>query len=823
MHKTFHIPESKEHFKPSRDFHIEHAKIALAVDFDRQRIDGSCELILTPLRGGVKTIKLDAAEMEVKGVMVDGEKSEFSVGGGRLEIASGLAQGTPKKVVVEYGAHPRMGVIFTAPDKEHPEKEVQAWTHNEAELAHFWFPCFDHPSERFTTETVISVPTGFRVISNGKLVSKWDSGDRTVYHWKEEFPHPAYLTSFVAAKLEELTQEADGVKLNYNFPGSKKDDVLRYFGETPKMIEVFGELTGVKYPYEKYDQTTVQDFVFGGMENLNATTLSTSYYPTAATEEDFQTSYSTPHVNAVDLVAHELAHQWFGDYVTCEDWHHAWLNEAMATYLQCLYVEKTMGTDQMRWDLDARTQQYFEEDKKEYRRAIVDNCYVFPDDLFDFALYEKGASMVHELRYIMGDEAFLRGINGYLKKHGGGNAETDDFRRAMEKASGLSLEKFFKQAFLTPGHPEFEVEYSWDEESSAARVRVRQVQDPEESAWVFELPCELTFLVGKAWKSFRVRLDARDQTFSFGFEEKPSAVEFDPKHWLMKELKFEKSVGMWEAQLRQSPDAWSRAEAARALGKARTGGVQVLVDAATGDGFWDVKANAFRALGEIGSEEAKAALLAIPAPKGRRERRALVEALGRFKDDACRDKTIHFLKNDDSPYVRCEAALALGKSSPSVAFAYLKEAMKEPSPNDTLREACLEAMGSLKDDGVAEAVARSLAYGNPTRVRLGALKAIKGRGEVLSSEVPVIKEIILHDKEFRVRLGALESVVRSLMDRRFVDEVKAASESDEDLRVRRRALEVYHELTSASQTSDYIAELRHEVEELKARSPSKGV
>src|SRR5579863_8209766 len=646
-HRSFHLPESKEHFKPDRGFHTDHVRIELSVDFQKKRIDGACELTIRPLREGVRVIKLDAAEMEVRAVKVDGEKAEFSHVGQTLEVQKALERGLPCKVLVEYGAQPRVGVFFTAPDPEHPEKEVQAWTHNEAELAHYWYPCYDHPSDKFTSEIVLSVPKGFRVISNGTLHSTREEGDRTIFHWKEDFPHSSYLTSFVAAKLGEITQEANGVKLHYNFPESRREDVLRYFGETPKMIEVFEELTGVKYPYEKYDQTTVQDFVFGGMENISATTLSTNYYPPAGTEEDFQTSYSSPHVNAVDLVAHELAHQWFGDLVTCEDWHHAWLNEGLSTYLQCLYIEKTRGVDQMRWDLDARTREYFEEDQKEYRRAIVDNVYVFPDDLFDFALYEKGASKVHELRYIMGDEAFFRGLSGFLKAHAKGSAQTSDFRRAMEEASGLSLEKFFKQAFHTPGHPEFEVEYAWDEGSKTAKVRVRQVQDPTESAEVFGAPCELAFYVPGGKKSFRVNLDSRDQTFTFPLGAHPSIVEFDPKNWIMKEVKFEKGAEMLAEQLKGSEDAWSRAEAAEELGRMRTG-VKVLIEAAAHDVFWDVRASAVRSLGEVGTDEGEAALLAMPVPRDRWVRRALVKALGHYRSEACKERLIGFLKNDES-------------------------------------------------------------------------------------------------------------------------------------------------------------------------------
>jgi len=409
VHKSFHLPESKLHYAPELDFHTAHIKIELSLDFDRKRIAGACTLEIEPLRPNLGEVRLDACEMDISKVSVDGATEEFQYDNSTLAVPL-KPGGARRSIRVEFRATPREGLYFTAPDAEFPEKEVQAWTHSEAIAARHWFPCHDHPADKPTSELLVTVPKGFRVISNGKLLSTNDDGTTATYHWREDVPHSTYLTSFVAGKFGVIEQEAQGVRLRYNFPESKRADVLRYFGETPRMIELFGNLTGVKYPYEKYDQTTVQDFLFGGEENINATTLAMSYYPDAESEEDFQTTYSTPHVNAVDLVAHELAHQWFGDYVTCSDWAHAWLNEGFATYFQALYLEKSRGVDEMRWDLSSRVEDYFEEDEREYRRPIVDHDYVGPDDLFDSHLYPKGASMLHELRFLVGDEAFLKGI-----------------------------------------------------------------------------------------------------------------------------------------------------------------------------------------------------------------------------------------------------------------------------------------------------------------------------------------------------------------------------------------------------------------------------
>ena len=814
-HGSFHLPESRPHYAPRLDFHTAHIKVELALDFEKENASGACSLEIEPLAKDLDKIELDACEMDISGVSVDDAPAEFEYDNKTLAIA--IKPGGGRRTVrVEYSIAPREGLYFTAPDSEHPEREVQAWTHSEAIAARHWFPCHDHPGDKSTSELIVKVPKAMRVISNGKLLSTSDDGTTATYHWREDSPHSTYLTSFVAGRFGVVEQEVQGIKLRYNFPESRRADVLRYFGETPRMMEVFGELTGVKYPYEKYDQTTVQDFIFGGEENINATTLATSYFSDAQSAEDFQTSYSTPHVNAVDLVAHELAHQWFGDLVTCSDWPHAWLNEGFATYFQVLYIERSRGVDEMRWDLDSRVKDYFEEDGTEYRRPIVDRGYVWPDDLFDSHLYPKGASMLHELRFLLGDETFFRGIAHYLQTHAYSSADTHDFMTSMSKLSGQDLEEFFEQAFYRAGHPEFEVGYSWDERGKTATLKVRQVQKTDELTPVFKLPCDIVFYVNGERLKFRVLLDSAEQTLTFLLPSKPSVVELDPQRWLLKTLKFEKSLDLLLNQLETSQDAWSRAEAARDLGKLKSNmAVAPLEAAAATEQFWHVKATAVKALGEIGTNLALKALLSMESPKNRRIRRSLAEALGGFEDERARKLLVDMLEKDESPYVRCEAALALAKSWPKGALPHLKNAMKMTSPNETLAEACLDAMGRLEDPSVAQVIKESLAYGKPTRVRIGALRAIKRRGFIHDDEVQALKQIALHDKEFRVRLYLVNELVRSLGDRRFLETVREASRSDRDSRVRRKSLETYYELAASVERSTAVTKLKEEVEELK--------
>jgi aminopeptidase N len=814
-HKSFLLPESKPHYVPPKEFRTLHRKIELSVDFQKKSISGFCTLDVEPISPGLRKVHFDACELDIKSCTVDGANVEFEYDNAVLAVPLAEKKGS-RSIRVEYSASPKEGLYFSAPDAEHPEKDVQAWTHSEPEAARYWYPCHDHPSDKSSSEMVIRVPTGFRVISNGKLLSTRVDGNGTVFHWREDTPHSSYLTSFVAGRFGEITQEVHGLKLHYNFPESKRADVLRYFGETPRIIEVLEALTGMKYPYEKYDQTTVQDFLIGGEENLNATTLAMNYYPEAGTEEDFQPAYSNPFSRAVNLVAHEAAHQWYGDWVTCSDWCHAWVNEAWATYLQSLYTERTMGADFMRWEMRAREVEYFEEDETEYRRPIVDREYVSPHDVFDHTTYRKGAAMLHELRYIMGDDAFFRGTAEFLRRHAKACGDTDDVRKAMEAVSGLQLEEFFEQAFLKPGYPEFNVSFAWDDAAKTATLRVKQEQDTADGTPVFKLPCDITFYVKGARRKFRVVLDSAEQSLVFSLDARPSVVEFDPERWLLKKVKFEKTFDLLENQLARSQDAWSRAEAATALGK--TGSeraVLALKAAAQREQFWDVRACALRALGEIGNDSALEAILEIGTPSDRRVRRAVAKALGSFKEERARKLLVGFLESDESPYVRCEAALSLAKSWPDGALSHLKKAMEVHSPNETLAEACLEAMGKLKDEEVKKIVDESLVYGRPTRVRVGALKAIKARGKIADDELPLLKEILQNDKESRVRLYLISSLLRELSDERFMEALAEVSKKERNGSVRRQALEVYYDLSKEADQKTALAKLKAEVEVLK--------
>jgi aminopeptidase N len=815
-YRSFHLPESRPHFARSKAFHTEHLKLEIEVDLQRKRLEGRASLRIIPLRS-LQRIELDARAMQISAVTLDGRACRYEYDNEKLiAIADSPLTKGEHEIVLSYSTSPTQGVYFIQPDEAYPDKEVQAWTQSETEFASYWVPCYDFPNDMSTSELLITVREGFLAISNGKLLSAAKNGDKVTYHWKEETPHSTYLNSFVVGKFGVKKEEVGGISLEYYFPEGRRNDVARYFGETAKMMKVFGELTGIKYPYSKYAQTTVEDFIYGGMENISATTLTTTNYHDERSDEDFQVSYSREGSNAVNLVAHELAHQWFGDLVTCADWSHAWLNEGFASYFQCLYLEKEKGVDILRRDMSLKAELYFDEDESSYRRPIVERNYVYPDDLFDSTTYEKGAWMIHQLRYILGDDSFFRGVREYLKQFSRENAETHDLRKALERVSGESLEEYFEEFFFKAGYPEFELEYAWDEVGSTANLSVRQRQQTDDQTPIFRLPCDIVFYTQKGRTKKRVLLSSAEEKLTFELGSKPRIVEFDPEEWILKKVKFRKSFELLANQLRGSIDASSRARAAADLGFTKNNAVLApLKEAAMTDPSWIVRARALEALGEVGTEEALTSILSLGIPENRRVRRALAKALANFKGQGGYKLLEEFLLRDESPYVQCEAAISLAKAHASEALQLLKKAMKINSPNFTLTEACLDAAGYIKEEEVRTLIGENLRYGVPSRARIGAMKGIINRGYAYEDEVATLKEILLRDKEFRVRYYVADQVAPRLAERRMLEELKRASVSDQDTRVRRRALEAYYELLRTAETISSIAKLGEEVEGLK--------
>ena len=464
--RPFAFTSSPRHFERPRPFAVEHIALDLALDFETKSVSGSASLRLRRIDPEASSVELDAIGFTIASVTVSDNAVTHTYDGRVLTVPI-PPQSDRVNVVVTYSATPRKGLYFLEPDEHVPNRPKQAWTQLQEEDARHLFPCHDKPHVKMTTEARIRVPHGYYVLSNGALRERQDDGKTTTFHWQMNEPHASYLVTIVAGEFTEiaatahvngvapeLPEEGRDVPVTYLVPKGREADAKRTFGRTPDMISYFSELLHVPYPWNKYAQVVVSDFIFGGMENTTATTM----YEHILLDER-----AALDVTSDDLIAHELAHQWFGDLVTCRDWSEGWLNEGFATFMEHVWREKVLGRDEYEYSIRNDLAAYLSEAAGRYRRAIVCQDYDAPLDLFDRHLYEKGGLTLHVLRTELGDALFWRGVSLYLHRHARGVVETRDLMRALEEVSGRSLGRRFEELVYKPGHAEVEIELSWSD------------------------------------------------------------------------------------------------------------------------------------------------------------------------------------------------------------------------------------------------------------------------------------------------------------------------------------------------------------------------
>ncbi|MBC5806661.1 MAG: aminopeptidase [Candidatus Eremiobacter antarcticus] len=810
--RSFALASAKPQYAPDRPAAVEHIALVLRFDFEKHILFATCRTTLSAVGKPLHAIEMDCADLIIKSVhSAAGKRMEHETVGGKLHIALGqpVQPGKSTVVVVEYEARqPRQGIYFVSPDEAYPDKPVQVWTQGQDQDAHYWFPCIDYPNAKATTEIIATVPADFFVLSNGVLaeVSADKSSKTKTYHWKMETPHVTYLVSCVAGKFAEHTDMVGRLPVSYYVRPGREEEGARSFGKTPKMIGFFADKLDVPYPYVKYAQIAVADFIFGGMENTTATTQTDTTLHDERAHVDFSSD---------SLVAHELAHQWFGDLLTCKDWSHAWLNEGFATYFDALFREHDRGPDEFdyyRLQLAAR---YFEEDSQRYRRPIVTNIYSEPIDLFDRHLYEKGACVLHMVRRMLGDELWWRAIHRYVEDNAYQNVETIDLVRAIEKVTGRNLLPFFDQWIFKAGHPEFKVRYQWDEVTKSVLVAVAQTQETSQATPVFSLPLTVAFgFRQKPELKYQIFCDKNDQTFTFALEQKPDAFYFDPQGDVLKTVELHAPREMLIRQALEDKHLSGRVDAIRAL--ARDSSMEV-VDALerllAGKAFWGVQAEAAFALGKIRTDHAFQALVRARGVAHPKARRAVADALGAFRGDEACDALAPMLRRDESYFVESAAAAGIGKTRSAKAFALLRKALSKQSWNDVVRAGAMRGFGHLGDERAIDICLEWTPYGKPPSSRYAAIEAL---GKLATGNKAVRERLLelMDDKNFHVRITALDAL-EELHDRAAIPAIENLAAQDVDGRLKRRCVEAARAIREYQEKPSEMHVLRDEIDSLR--------
>lgn len=725
------------HDVPIQPFDQEHLRLDLRFDFEARTVAGAAVLRVRPLDDSLHTLVLFGAGLQIDSLQASfpgGRRvpASYRTGGAdslviRLDSLAALAGGTLRadrafEVHVAYTARPRRGLFFVPPGAHSPHPQL--WSQGEPEDNRHWFPSFDTPGDRLTSEIYATVDRPLLVLSNGLLVEERDNPDGTVtFHYLQRQPHPTYLVSLVVGAYQVVPgtfPTADGrrLPLAYWVYPDRAADVERTFGRTPEMMRFFSGRLHYPFPWPQYAQAVAHDFHFGGMENTGATTLSDHVLidERAALDDDPDA-----------LIAHELAHQWFGDLVTAEYWSDVWLNEGFATYLAARYAAHAEGEDALALRLQARADGYLAEAAR-YRRPLVWHRWEAPLQMFDAHSYDKGAWVLHMLHEQVGDAAFWEILDLYLKWNQYGSVDTGYLQRAVEAVVQEDFTPFFDQWVYAAGHPVLDVAYAYRPEAQALEVTIRQQQTGFEVPDVFALDLALEVHTLADSARFEVPLRAREETFTFPLAMAPRYVVLDPERDVLAEVRVTQPATAWVAQLRYAAGVASRIQAARALVAFKEDPALLIAlrNALEREAVPGVRAEIVRTLGSLPPSAAGARALvdayddAAPAV-----REAVLTALGTFKElpEAAALAT-RAAEAETSYRVQAAAVRTLARLGAPGALDIARAALVTPSHREVVRQAAFDALAHL-DLPAREALETGRTYSRadqPTEVRTAALR-----------------------------------------------------------------------------------------------------
>lgn len=515
----------KNSFNRERRFDVQHYTIRVGFDRRRKIVFGDTTVRVKPLKKGFDRMELDAAQMRFDSVKLESDNRDvvYRVDDSKIYLTFDRPYSPDDSISIrfKYSTKPKKGIYFVEAETEDGKvtRPAQVWTQGEPEESRHWFPSYDFPDDKATSEQYITVDAEETAVGNGELLETIVNPDQTkTFHYRMNVPHSVYLTSFVVGTYVKTVDAHKNIPLGfYMYPGSEPL-AKQIFGKTGEMMRVYEELTRVAFPFNKYDQTIVAQFDLGGMENITATTMGDA-------EVFFGKSLIVE-----DLVAHELAHSWFGNLVTCRNWAELWLNEGFATYMEAAYREKIYGREEYLRKILEESREFIAADAVGKNRHALYNQTARPDEsLFDTTNYSKGSAVVHTLRETVGAENFWTAINVYLNRHKFQNVETSDLQKVMEETSKTDLEWFFKQWVYGGGYPKLKIEPVYDLQKKRLELKITQTQDDNGGAVpeAFILPMQVEITTAKETKIENLRINKRQENFSIKLDEEPLKITFD--------------------------------------------------------------------------------------------------------------------------------------------------------------------------------------------------------------------------------------------------------------------------------------------------------
>jgi len=735
--------------RPSRTYDVLHYKLELRFEEEKKKVIGTTTIAFLPLKSKLDSVVLDAVELDVKSVSLAGAKP-LRFANDRKQLTVYLDRSysfdDTLHIAVDYSAVPKEGIYFLAPDSTNPKRHAQIWSQGEDMDNRNWFPCWDFPNDKATSEVIATVKDSWTLLSNGKLVDvQQDTKNKTkTFHWYQSKPHVAYLIMIAAGEYTVITEKHKNIPIEYYAYNDRAEDSRRSLSATPDMMKFFEEATGYAYPWDKYSQIFIDDFMWGGMENTSAVTLNTSYMIDRRGMLDF---------TGDDVVAHELAHQWFGDLVTCRDWTELWLNEGFASYFEGLYKKQAKGFDEFQLELMGQAASIIGVERAQGRRPIVST------GSYTTNLYSKGAWVLFMLHNILGEKEFQRAIKHYLQSNAFTSVSTHDFQKAIEEATGRNMDWFFSQWVYKAGHPQLNVTSSWSESEKQLSLTIQQTQTSDSLTGVFVLPLDIECTTSSGKTVKQVWLTKQEEKVTIPLSEKPLMIIVDKGMKVLKSLKMEKSKDELEFQLLHAEDILDRMAAAKLL-KEYSEEVTVfyaLKQAALNDPFWAVRREATIYLGTMKHPDVKSTMFEIYEDKKSAVRNAAVVALEQFEMKDVVDFLKNALAKDSSYVVQSSCLQAFIKVDSMNAFALARQYVDQDSHRDILRRSALQVFRAVRS---AEAIPFALKYaqlGNPPDIRAMALGILREVGEKDSVSRSLVIQLT-NDSNTTIRKGAARTL-----------------------------------------------------------------
>ncbi len=666
-----------------------HTKLQAEFDYEKSQLLGKVWITLQPHFYETKELVLDAKGMEIKAIeMVKLGSKNIPLGYSyddnltlKIFLDKSYSGSEKYTIYIDYIAKPdeletqgsavikdAKGLYFVNPKGEDKDKPTQIWTQGETEATSVWVPTIDKPNQKTTQKFYLTVPNKYVTLSNGKLVSqtKNKNGTRTDY-WKMDLPHAPYLFFIGIGDYAVVKDVYKGKEVSYYVEKEYGKVAKRIFGNTPEMMKFFSEkVTGVEYPWVKYAQIVGRDYVSGAMENTTATLHQENAQQNARELVDGNKWEST--------IAHELFHQWFGDYVTAESWSNLTVNESFADYSQYLWAEYKEGKDAAGEENDNEMQAYLRSNSS--KKDLVRFYYADKEDMFDLVSYQKGGRILNMLRNYVGDPAFFKSLNKYLidNKFGTGNAHK--LRLAFEVVTGKDLNWFFNQWYFNSGHPKLDIKTSYLEADKKVQLIVQQTQD---SLKLFQMPVAVDVYTGKSKTRFDVWMKNNADTFYFTSTSKPDLVKFDGDNVLLAEKKEQKNLSEYVAQYYQAAQYLDRKEAIDFAAKNNKEVEAInLLKAAIKDPYYKLRMRAIKNLQDVQVDDATIKQIEKIATEDEYSlvRAEALDFLGNLKQIKYQNLFLKAVK--DSSYSIAGAALeGLGDINEKAALELLPELKKD--------------------------------------------------------------------------------------------------------------------------------------------------